>query len=251
MRRFRRKRILSRPFPTEWEVILQHNARFSVALSEEMSLKLRRSIQILVAEKNWEGCGGLRINDEHRVSIAAQMARMVLHFPNEYFSDIQSVLIYPAAYIAASQDRLAGGVVIESNSGRLGEAWYRGPVVLSWADVLQSVRDPHAERNVVIHEFAHQLDMRNGSIADGFPVIESAETATRWSQILPESFAELGQLCQRGFPSVIDCYGASSLAEFFAVSSESYFEQSEKLQHQWPLVFELLDDFYRYKVASV
>ena len=109
---------------------------------------------------------------------------------------------------------------------------------------MENVFDPTPHRNLVIHEFAHQLDMRNGSHADGFPVIESPVWAERWRQVLPASYDELTQLCQQHIPSILDCYGATSPAELFAVASESYFEQAVELRFQWPQLFELLDHFY-------
>ncbi len=243
-RQRRHKRITARPFPAAWVEILDINAGFIHDRSEAYQTKIRQAIQIIVAEKNWEGCGGLKLTDEHRVTIAAQMARMTVKFQADYFDDVLSILIYPAAYLARSQKQIAGGIIIEGNDGRLGEAWHRGPVILSWADVLDSVRDPFANRNVVIHEFAHQLDMRNGGQADGFPAIESLTTASRWAQVMPAAFAELQVLCQQHQPTILDCYGATSQAEFFAVASESYFESPEALEFQWPAVFLLLDEFY-------
>ncbi len=240
----RRRRLLAQPFPSDWEEILRAHARFAEDFTAAQHVKLRQSIQLLVPEKNWEGCGGLRLTDEHRVTIAAQIARMTLHFDNELFDEVLSILVYPGAYQATSRDPLSGGLVIESASGRAGEAWHRGPVILSWDDVMENVFDPTPHRNLVIHEFAHQLDMRNGSHADGFPVIESPVWAERWRQVLPASYDELTQLCQQHIPSILDCYGATSPAELFAVASESYFEQAVELRFQWPQLFELLDHFY-------
>ena len=221
------------------------NAGFMSSLSPPQQLKIRQAIQIFVAEKNWEGCGGLVLTDEHRVTIAAHMARMTLHFDQDYFDSVLSILVYPAAYQAKSQEQLGGGVIVEGSSGRLGEAWHRGPVILSWSEVLENVRDEYPQRNVVIHEFAHQIDMRNGSHADGFPPLESPEVAQRWSRTMPAAFDELRHKCQMGIPDLLDCYGATNPAEFFAVASESYFEQPGELEYQWPDVFELLDGFYR------
>lgn len=243
-RKQRRRRIIAQPFPAAWVDIVDNNASFIALLEDAQQREIRRSIQIIVAEKNWEGCGGLKLTDEHRVTIAAQMARMTIHFEEDYFDDVLSILIYPAAYLARSQKQITGGVIVEGSDGRLGEAWHRGPVILSWADVFDNVRDPLAQRNVVIHEFAHQLDMRNGGHADGFPVIESSRAARRWSQVMPAAFEELQFRCQHHQPSILDCYGATSPAEFFAVSSESYFESPAALEFQWPEVFELLDEFY-------
>ncbi len=244
LRRIKRRRVADRPFPAEWHDILARHARFLTSLRGEQQAKVRRSIQILVAEKNWEGCGGLKITDEHRVTIAAQIARMTVHFEAEFFDSVLSILIYPSAYMARSQTQLSGGIVVEGNSGRLGEAWHRGPVILSWNEVLDNVRNPYPQRNVVIHEFAHQLDMQNGSYADGIPTVESLECAQRWSRVMPAAFDDLAHKCELGIPTVLDCYGATNPAEFFAVASESYFERPAELEDDWPAVFELLDDFY-------
>jgi Mlc titration factor MtfA (ptsG expression regulator) len=241
----RRRKLMTSPFPATWETYLAHNARFTEQLSPLENGQLREAIQVFVAEKNWEGCAGLVVTDEHRVTIAAQMARMILYFENEYFDQVLSILIYPNTYLAKSTNQMGSGVIVEGDSGRLGEAWYRGPVILSWADVLATAHHLNQGHNVVIHEFAHQLDMRNGRTADGVPTIESATVAERWLQVMPRAFEKLGHMCREGLPSVLDCYGATSPAEFFAVASESYFEQPSQLAHQWPAVFELLDTFYR------
>ncbi|MCA9134906.1 MAG: zinc-dependent peptidase [Planctomycetales bacterium] len=240
----RRRKILARAFPETWEAILAENARFASELDLEQQSKLRGAIQVLVAEKNWEGCGGLQLRDEHRVTIAAQIARMTLHFEHEYFEAVQSILVYPTAYLARSIADMGSGVVVEGQSGRAGEAWYRGPVILSWADVLSTGRGQRGAHNVVVHEFAHQFDMRNGPFADGIPVIESPALAQRWNAVMSAACEELGEMCRRGMPSIIDCYGATDRAEFFAVASEAYFEQPQALHHQWPEVFDLLEQFY-------
>lgn len=244
LRKYKRQRLVAKPLPADWEDILSINAIFLESLGSRQQARIRQSIQILVAEKNWEGCGGLSVTDEHRVTIAAQMARMTVHFEAEFFDAVLSILIYPSAYVAKSQTQLTGGFIVEGNSGRLGEAWHRGPVILSWNEVLENVRNHYPQRNVVIHEFAHQLDMRNGSHADGFPTLESAESARQWSRVMPAAFDALTHKCHLGIPTVLDCYGATNPAEFFAVASESYFEQPAELEDQWPDVFELLDDFY-------
>ncbi len=244
LRRNKRRRIVAKPFPEDWDDILAINASFMESLGDRQQARIRQSIQILVAEKNWEGCSGLSVTDEHRVTIAAQIARMTVHFDAEFFDAVLSILIYPSAYLANSQTQLSGGVIVEGSSGRLGEAWHRGPVILAWNEVLENARSRFPQRNVVLHEFAHQLDMRNGSHADGFPTLESADSARRWSHIMPAAFEELTHKCQFGIPTVLDCYGATNPAEFFAVASESYFEQPSELEAQWPDVYELLDDFY-------
>lgn len=244
LRRRQRRRLLKQDFPDSWRSILSHNALFVASLKPVQRNRLEDAIQILVAEKNWEGCAGLTLADEHRVTIAAQMARMTLGWNEEYFEGTQSVLVYPDAYLAKSQEYMGSGVVMESQSGRLGEAWYRGPVILSWNDVLATGRRQNYARNVVVHEFAHQLDMRNGSHPDGIPVIESASQAQRWQAVLERDWQRLRHMCAQGEPGILDCYGTTNQAEFFAVASEVFFEEPMALRDQWPEFYALLEQFY-------
>lgn len=250
IRALRRRRLLQQPFPDSWKEILRNNARFVNGLDAASAQRLQRSIRILVAEKHWEGCGGLRIDDEHRVTIAAQIARMTLGFNNEYFPETQSILLYPDAYVATSQEQMGAGIVVESQSGRLGEAWYRGPVILSWQDVLATGRRQNFARNVVVHEFAHQLDMRNGRHPDGIPVIESAPFAELWQSTIAVELENLRTLCRQGVPNVLDCYGATSEAELFAVATEVYFEEPAELQREWPSLYRILSQFYTQRTPT-
>ncbi len=243
LRRRRRQRLRAAPFRPEWEEILQQHARFYNRLDAGDQTRIQAAIQVFVAEKNWEGCGGQPMRDLHRVTIAAHMARMTLGFTAEYFDEVKSILLYPDAYVAKGQE-VIGGTLVEGDSPRLGEAWYRGPVILSWSDVLASSRGELPGRNVVIHEFAHQLDMRNGRQADGVPAIESPELATRWLQMLRRDFAQLQADCAAGHPPVLDCYGTTNPAEFLAVATEAFFECPQPLREHWPELFGLLREFF-------
>lgn len=242
-RRRRRQKLTARPFPAEWESTLRGNASFFWQLSPSEQAHVRHAIQIFVAEKNWEGCGGQPMSDVQRVTIAAQMARMTLGQRQETFDDVLSILLYPDTYLAKSQD-LIGSTIVEGDSARLGEAWYRGPVILSWVDVLATAREENYGHNVVIHEFAHQLDMRNGRHADGIPPIEDPQQAQQWLAIAQRDFQRLIALCRSGTHSVLDCYGTTNQAEFFAVASEAFFELPEQLQSEWPDLYNLLSRFY-------
>lgn len=244
-RSWRRQHLVRSPLPAAWQEILQQNAAFLTDLSTQHQQQVLNTVKVLVAEKNWEGCGGLVLEDEHRVTIAAQIARMTVSMPDEYFDEVRSVLIYPSAYLAQSQTGVGSGVVVESPSGRLGEAWYRGPVILSWADCLAAARRQTYGRNVVVHEFAHHFDMRNGRDADGVPPIESPEEAQRWVQTLRRDHQLLGNKCSSGVGSCMDCYGATSPSEFFAVATEVFFEEPEDFREEWPEFYELLQRFYQ------
>jgi MtfA peptidase len=243
LRKRRRRKTTATPFPSAWESLLQRYTGFLAELSEAEQIRLRNSIKVFMAEKNFEGCAGQAMQDEQRIAISAQMARMTLGMPDEWFDEVRSILLYPDAYVAKSQEMI-GSVVVEGQTARAGEAWYRGPVILSWADVLATARQHNHGRNVVIHEFAHQLDMRNGRHADGIPVIENAALAHEWYQTLQQEFHRLTAFCQAGARTSMDCYGATNHAEFFAVASESFFEQPQQFHFEWPDVYRLLARFY-------
>jgi len=248
-RKFRRRSLQARPFPPEWSEIVSRNVPSSLHLPAEQQHRLRQAIHVWVAEKNWEGCGGLLIEDEHRVTIAAHAARLMLGFEDDYVDEVVSILVYPSAYEAHSREYLGGGVVLEGPSSRAGEAWRRGPVILSWPDVLGAGRFQRRHQNVVLHEFAHQLDMRNGGAADGIPVIESASEADEWRQVTGRDFDRLSHLCHVGMMTMLDCYGATNAAEFFAVATEAFFESPARLAIEWTDLYRVLSRFYRQQLG--
>lgn len=240
----RRRAIVAQPFPSEWLAVLQRNVRSYGSLSADEQVKVRAYVSVFVAEKNWEGCGGLQITDEVRVTIAAQVAILVLGFEAQYFDHVLSILVYPSAYVAPGQSISEGGIVTEGESARLGEAWYRGPVIFSWTDVLAGGR--HENRgNVVYHEFAHQLDMLNGRSVDGTPPLETADQDRRWLDTTEEEYRALVNECRQGRPTLLDCYGATSPAEFFAVATETFFMQPHALKQRQPKLYAILSEVYR------
>lgn len=239
-----RERIKGRPFPTEWSEFVQAHLWQYGALTADERTKLEHSIAILVAEKNWEGCNGLELNELSKVAVAAQVGLMTLGLGEEYFDNVMSVLIYPSAYRATSQVA-AGGVVMESQSDRLGEAWYRGPVVLSLPDVFEGASSPNHARNLVIHEFAHQLDMLNSRVADGIPPMETNEQAQKWIERFQRSFKQQVYNCQHRQHPLVDCYGATNEAEFFAVLSEAFFQNPRRIATYDPDLFDSLRTYYR------
>ncbi len=250
IRNRRRKKLASRPFPPAWLDILHRNVAVYPRLTRLEQAKLRNDVRIFTAEKNWEGCGGLQLTDEIRVTIAAQMGLLVLGFPSEYFEQVLSVLIYPNAYSAPDQKPASGGVVLVGQSDREGEAWYRGPVILSWADVLTGAKNIRANHNLVLHEFAHQLDMQNGQIADGVPPLDSSAQLQQWLDVTEREFQRLIRDCGSGQQTVLDCYGTTNRAEFFAVSTESFFQRPAVLKLRHPDLYQLLQQYYRQDPAA-
>lgn len=245
LKRRSRDRIKNQPFPADWHAFVKTHLWQYRALTQAETEKLQHSIAILVAEKNWEGCNGLHLDDQAKVAIAAQVGLMTLGLGEEYFDNVMSVLIYPSAYRATSQVASAGGVVLESQSDRLGEAWYRGPVVLSLPDVMEGAQGPNHARNLVIHEFAHQLDMLNGRSADGIPPMETDEQAQNWLHHFQRAYRQQVHDCQTGHRSLVDCYGATNEAEFFAVLSEAFFQTPQQLAAADHELFEVMRSYYQ------
>lgn len=207
--------------------------------------KLLGDTAVFFAEKYWEGCGGHEMTDESRAVIAAQMAMVTLGLDREYFDSVLSVLVYPDAYVAQEKFTRAGGLVIERESTRLGEAWHRGPVILSWSDVVEAAEGPNEGRHIVAHEFSHQLDMLNGGNADGVPPMASKAQADRWLAVTRRAFRELRRGCRTRNDPMLDCYGASEPSEFFAVASEAFFQTPQHIAWRDHELYEVLRDYYR------
>ena len=245
LRRRRRMQIIAQAFPEEWNAILRANVFHDQRLSDGQRARLRELIQVFVAEKNWEGCNGFAVTDEVKVTIAAQACFLVLGLQDANFDHVLSILVYPDSYVAQTVETTRAGVVVERGHARLGEAWWRGPVILSWSDVLAGGRRESPGRNLVFHEFAHQLDMMNGRMLDGTPPLETKEKLQRWVGVLEPAYHRLVEECRLGLRGVIDCYGTTNVAEFFAVVTESFFEHPQSLNNDHPLVYEVLRDYFR------
>jgi Mlc titration factor MtfA (ptsG expression regulator) len=243
-RRRRRARVLAEPFPGEWEEIIRRNVSQFADLMEADQERLRRWVQVFVAEKYWEGCRGQEMTDEVKVTIAAQAGRLVLGIENEYFERVMTVLVYPSDYYAQERRPGPAGTVIEGPDHRLGEAWHQGPVILSWPSVLAGGRRRNRGQNVVLHEFAHVLDMMDHGI-DGVPPLDSAEQYRTWEEVMRAEYERLVRRAEQGRPTLLDHYGAVNEAEFFAVATECFFEQPVEMAERHPQLYEVLGGFYR------
>lgn len=241
-KRQRREDIRNGRFPEEWLAILERNVPLYSRLPEADQRELQGHILIFLAEKRFEGCGGLVLTDEIRVTIAAQACLLLLHRETGYYPDLRSILVYPSSFISPVTERTAYGVVIERDMVRLGESWNHGYVVLSWDDVRSGAADIHDGHNVTLHEFAHQLDEEDGS-ANGAPLMEQRSHYVTWARILSAAFEELRNDTIFGNETVLDSYGATSPAEFFAVATETFFEKPHQLRAKHP---ELYDELRRY-----
>jgi len=206
-------------------------------------------MQVFIREKNWEGCGGLQMTDEVKVVVSAQAGLMVLGLNDLYFDHVLSILVYPDAYRVPGATMNSAGIIDEWGSARMGEAWWRGPVILSWRHSLEAARG-EVDENLVCHEFAHQLDMMNGRFVDGTPPMESAEQAEEWERVMEEGYRQLSHNCRRGVPGIIRCYGMTNPGEFFAVSTEAFFAAPVALRAEYPDVYKVLKDFYKQDPAA-
>jgi Mlc titration factor MtfA (ptsG expression regulator) len=245
-----RKSLIAGKTPDSWGRWLGRLWFFD-QLSDDQQQKIIAAVKVLVAEKNWESCGGLAMSDEIRVTIAGQIGWLVVGLGPEYFDQVQSILVYPDAYRVEDKQVTSGGLVLEGDSARQGEAWYRGPVILSWDDVQAGGFSSNHGHNLVLHEFAHQLDFLNGRDADGIPPIEDSDTADRWLRVTKREFQSLVEDCALGRRTLLDCYGTTNSAEFFAVATESFFQVPSQFRQNHPELFDVLLSFYRHESQEV
>jgi Mlc titration factor MtfA (ptsG expression regulator) len=244
----RRRQLLATPFPEEWLAYLRDNVALYAPLTEAEQAKLRDLLRVFVAERHWEGCGGLTATDEMKVTIAAQACLLVLNIDHDGFNRVPSILIYPSGYRAPAERHGPGGT-FSGDPGRLGEAWYRGPVVLAWDSVLDGSKYAFDGHNVVLHEFAHQLDFLDG-YADGTPPLSSREEYHRWHEVMTAEYERLVRESEQGRARVLDAYGATNPAEFFAVATEAFFEKAVPLKQRHPALYEVLQGYYRQDTAA-
>jgi MtfA peptidase len=243
-----RQRVRQQPFPASWRQVLRARWPAFAQLPTDIQLQLKKHAQVLLAEKPFIGCAGLSVTDEMRVLVAMQAALLLLHRPAAYFASLREVLIYPGAFMVDRTVPDATGLAHSQRRAVVGESWQSGRVILSWADVLAGAANPSDGHNVVIHEFAHQLDQETGT-ANGAPWLGAgAKPYARWAQVMGAEFAALRQRLSNADPAVpelFDAYAATDEAEFFAVSSELFFEKPFALSLKHPTLFAELAAYYR------
>jgi len=241
----RRRKIRERPFPGAWSAILERRVPYVRRLPAPLRRQLEQHIQVFIAEKPFIGCDGQVIDDEVRVTIAAQACLLILNRKPDYFPTLSQVLVYPSAFIVERVRAEPSGILQEERNALSGESWTHGQVVLSWEDALQGAAIDHDGRNVVIHEFAHQLDQQKG-YANGAPYLGGRDRYPQWSAVLSHEFAMLQQRAMSGEPPlVLSYYGATNPAEFFAVASEVFFEQPAAMATLHPALYDELRKLYR------
>ncbi len=238
-----RRTLTERPFPDAWAETLVRDVPYTILLTDDELADVRNTIAIIIDEKYWEGCGGLDVTDQMRVVIAAQAAIMLLHLDStDYLHNVRTFLLYPAAYVQ-SQERIGSDGLVHSGSANLGEAWYNGPVVLSWGDAIAASQSPGRGRNVVMHELAHTVDMLTGS-TNGTPMLRDRGDYARWHAVMSDAFQSLRAGWNSGRKDVIRPYALTNVAEFFAVTTECFFDAPGSLRAAHPKVYEEFARFW-------
>ena len=250
MRAAKRKLLFDTPLEPERVAIIARRFPYFARLSEEDRRELLGHVQVFLDEKHFEGCGGLELTDEIKLTIAAHACLLLLHRKTNYYPGLDSILVYPDAYRAPKRVAVGGGLAIETDEARLGESHRRGIVVLSWdaiakksGDVAYRETSGPDGRNVVLHEFAHQLDQEDGE-ADGVPVLDRPSAYGPWARVFQAEFDDLTREVDHGRESDIDPYAATNPAEFFAVVTEEFFETPEKLAKNHPRLYAELAGYY-------
>ncbi|MDP3821101.1 MAG: zinc-dependent peptidase [Burkholderiales bacterium] len=246
---WRRQRIRRQPFPPEWRQILRQRWPYFHTMPADLQLQLKKHVQVFLAEKAFIGCNGLVVTDEMRVTIAAQACLLLLNRRGAGFANLRQILVYPGAFVVRKLHADGSGVLQEQRRALAGESWSQGQVILSWEDTLEGAQLPDDGHNVVIHEFAHQLDQENGP-ANGAPHLRGRGRRARWARVMSAEFAVLQQRAASGQPSLLSDYGATDPAEFFAVASEVFFEQPQRLAAEHAALYRELSGLYRVNPLS-
>lgn len=241
--RWRLRRALARPMPAERQAILERNLPVYRRMPAELQAQLRRLVTQFLHQKKFVPCGGMEeVTEEMRVTIAAQACLLLLNRPSRVYPLLETVLLYPTAFLVPRNRPDEAGVVTETREDLLGESWSDGRVILSWDHVQRGASDWTDGHNVVLHEFAHQLDSESGS-NNGAPYLGHPSSYRSWSEVLARDFDALRRDAYFSQQSVLDHYGATSPAEFFAVATETFFEKPWQLAERHA---ELYAEFLKY-----
>jgi len=229
-----RKKLLEQSMSSQdWEYIEEHS-RIVMKAPAAVRKKLEGIINVLIAEKSMEPCGEItEITREMQVVTMSQAALLLVGRDHHFFPRLRSVLLYPDAFTGGRDERTT----------RLGESWGSGSVVLSWKSVRKGGEDPKDGHNVVIHEFAHQLDQETGW-GDGVPKLTERGDYADWSKAFQSAYDDFCEDVEAGRKTVLDDYGATNPAEFFAVATETFFEKASQLEEARPKIYRQLASYY-------
>jgi Mlc titration factor MtfA (ptsG expression regulator) len=239
----RRRQVLERPFPEAWRDVLRRSVRQAADLAADERRRFEDWVAVFLAEKRFEGCGGLEITDEVRLAVAGQAGVAALGLGDEHFDRLRSVLVHPGDFEVPNSLVVGGDVALEWREPRLGETWTGGSMSLSWPEVVAGGRLRDGPRSVVIHEFAHQFDGLDGEI-DGVPPLPAGR-AKAWAAAVAECRERFAAALDEGRATAFDDYADESPAEFFAVASECFFQDPGRLARFDRTLYDLLTEAWR------
>jgi MtfA peptidase len=231
------------PVPALWRSLLTSRVPLTDRLTPAQRERLLLKMQTLIQGCRWEGCGGLRLTEEMQVIIAAHACLLVLEQLGEPYPNLRNILVYPGTFRPRRFSWTPSADAEDQEEPSLGESWKQGVVILAWDSAEAGARDPRDGENVVLHEFAHQLDASSGQF-DGTPRLPNATALASWTKMLDMNFEQLVSEAEAGTPGVLDHYGATNRAEFFAVATEAFFERPTELRQERPALYEALRRYY-------
>ena len=241
----RRRRLQAQPFPKDWLETIKRNVEVFSRLSPSDQTELLGHVRVFLAEKRFEGCAGLELTEEIRLTIAAQACLLLLHRKTDYFPRLFTILVYPSAYLVEEKRQVQDHVWEEGKVARLGETGRQlGAMVLAWDAVKSGAADSSDGKNVVFHEFAHQLDYENYA-ADGAPALATRGQQLSWREVMQVEFVSLQAADETGIPTLLDTYGATNPAEFFAVATEAFFERPRALRANHPKLYAQFRSYFQ------
>ncbi len=249
LRRRRRAQILAAPLPEDWRDILRRNFVLYERMPPTVRERLDALVNVFLDEKDFVGCAGLNVTDEIRVTIAAQACLLIANRDHGCFDSLRTLLVYPRAFYVDQSEVDEYGLMHETTAELAGESWDEGRVIVSWDDAREGGRQAADGMNVVMHEFAHQLDSETGEV-NGSPGFDDPRAQTRWARTMHDEYEALCQRVERDQEGVIDPYGATDPAEFFAVATESFFERALEMRAAHPALYARLREFYRHDPAA-
>jgi Mlc titration factor MtfA (ptsG expression regulator) len=250
LRRWREERVLkTRPIPQPlWQATLAHYP-FLAALNADEARRLRNMATLFLSQKEFTGAGGLEVTDDMAVAVAAQACLPVLNLGLHWYDGFVGIVLHADEVVAAREVMDEFGVVHEYEESLVGEAPGAGPMVLTWRGVTDAADAAGPAYNVVIHEFAHVMDMR-GDGTEGLPPLPDPAMKEHWLRVLAASHARFVRRLDAGLPTELDPYGAESLGEFFAVACEGFFVTASALRSDDPYLYDLLAGFFRQDPAA-
>jgi hypothetical protein len=249
LRCWHRHRLHHQPFPAAWRQILDKNVPLCRHLPGSLQTTFEKHLRVFLNEKRFEGCGGLEVTEEMRVTVAGYACLLLLHDPAGYYPHLGTVVLYPKSFAAPIRATNHVGVVTETVEERLGESWAEGTVVLAWDSIQEIIRGITGDCNVVVHEFAHQIDAQRG-LTSGARLLTWRDRYPDWTTLLAAEQCRLRAARRRGRPAILDPYALTSPEELFAVATETFIMRPLRFKANHPELYIELQAIYGVDPAS-